>query len=68
MTLRKKKRGRPTRANHVWILPEPNEELDARKLSRAFLALALHRAEDEVEAERDHTARSASGEDDESPK
>ena len=30
-----------------------NEELDARKLSRAFLALALHRAAAEAEAQRD---------------
>lgn len=65
MSKHKKKLGRPTRANQVWILPEPNEELDARKLSRAFLALALHRAADEVEAKRDHIARSASGDHDE---
>jgi hypothetical protein len=43
------------KSNRVWIEPEMNEELDARKLSRAFLALALHRAalEAEAEAEQD---------------
>jgi hypothetical protein len=31
-----------------------NDELDARKLSRAFLALALHRAALEAEAKAEH--------------
>ena len=48
------KRGRPMRSDRVWIVTEPNEELDARKLSRAFLALALHQAADEAEAQREH--------------
>jgi len=65
MSNRKKKQGRPMQSNRVWIKPEPNEEPDARKLSRAFLALALHQAADEVEAEQEHSARSASGDHDE---
>jgi hypothetical protein len=44
------------KSNRVWIEPEMNEELDARKLSRAFLALALHRAALEAEAESEHDA------------
>ena len=47
------KRGRPMHSDRMWIEPEMNEELDARKLSRAFLALALHRAAQEAEAQRD---------------
>jgi Flp pilus assembly protein CpaB len=65
MSTRKKKQGRPTTSNRVWILPEPNEKLDARKLSRAFLALALHQAADEAEAEQEHAARSTPGDHDE---
>jgi hypothetical protein len=42
------------RSNRVWIEPEMNEELDARKLSRAFLALALHQAAEEAQAQADH--------------
>lgn len=42
------------RSDRVWIEPEMNEELDARKLSRAFLALALHQAAEEAEAQADH--------------
>lgn len=59
------KRGRPMRSNRLWIEPEMNEELDARKLSRAFLALALHRAAQEAEAQRDAEAL-ANGDRDES--
>jgi hypothetical protein len=61
MSAHKKKQGRPVTSNQVWILPEPNEELDARKLSRAFLALALHQASQEAEAQKGHTARAADG-------
>jgi len=56
------KRGRPMRSDRVWIQPESNDVLDARKLSRAFLALALHQAGDEAEAQR----KIASGDHDES--
>lgn len=48
------RRGRPMRSDRVWIEPEMNEELDARKLSRAFLALALHQAAEEAQAEAEH--------------
>jgi hypothetical protein len=44
----------PVGSGRVWILPEPNEELDARKLSRAFLALALHQAAEEAAAQQDY--------------
>ncbi|MDP3630559.1 MAG: hypothetical protein Q8S43_06370 [Actinomycetota bacterium] len=53
-----RKRGRPIRSNRVWIQPEMNEDLDARKLSRAFLALALHRAAEEAVAEAEHDSAS----------
>ncbi|MBS3957478.1 MAG: hypothetical protein KGZ40_08140 [Clostridiales bacterium] len=49
-----RRRGRPMRSNRVWIEPEMNEDLDARKLSRAFLALALHQAAEEAQAQADH--------------
>lgn len=49
-----KRRGRPMRSDRIWIEPEMNEELDARKLSRAFLALALHQAAEEAQAQADH--------------
>lgn len=49
-----RKRGRPMQSHRVWIQPEMNDDLDARKLSRAFLALALHRAAEEVAAETEH--------------
>jgi len=65
MSTRKKKQGRPMQSNRVWIQPEPNEELDARKLSRAFLALALHQAADEAEAQKKHISEVASGDTDE---
>ena len=65
MSTRKKKQGRPMQSNRVWIQPEPNEELDARKLSRAFLALALHQAADEAAAREAHAAKAAHGDTDE---
>jgi len=60
------KQGRPTTSNRVWIEPEMNEELDARKLSRAFLALALHRAAEEAEAQSGHSKAFGDGDHDES--
>ena len=57
----KRKQGCPMQSNRVWIQPEPNEELDARKLSRAFLALALHQAADEAAAREEHVAEAAPG-------
>lgn len=37
-------RGRPSASGKVRIVPIPHETPDARKLGRAFLALALHQA------------------------
>jgi len=54
-----------TRSGRVWIEAEMNEELDARKLSRAFLALALHRVAQETAAEAEHARRSNNGGSDE---
>lgn len=62
---RQKRRGRPTSANRVRIVAEHHAEPDARKLSRAFLALALHQAAHEVDAEREHRAQFGSGDVDE---
>ena len=61
-----RRRGRPMRSNRVWIEPEMNEELDARKLSRAFLALALHQAAAEAQAQADHHESPTEETDDES--
>lgn len=41
----------------IWLKFEENEELDPRKLSRALLAIALHRVE-RLEAEREAEAES----------
>lgn len=60
----RKRRGRPATSNCVWIEPEMNEELDARKLSRAFLALALHQAAEETQARADHLQSHAEESDD----
>ena len=49
-----RRRGSPMRSNRVWIEPEMNEDLDARRLSRAFLALALHQAAEEAQARAEH--------------
>ena len=51
-----RKRVRSVRSDRVWVQPEMNEELDVRKLSRAFLALALHCAAEEAAAEVEHHA------------
>lgn len=61
------RRGHPVRSDRVWIQPEMNEDLDARKLSRAFLALALHCAGEEAaaRAEHDATGKSVDGGSDE---
>ena len=47
----KNRRGRPSTAHQVLVVPVRNERPDPRKLSRAFLALALHQAQLEVEAQ-----------------
>ena len=56
MTRHHKRRSPGARDSHVWIEAELNDELDARKLSRAFLALALHRASLEAEAQNESGA------------
>jgi Flp pilus assembly protein CpaB len=63
---KQRKQGRPMKSDRVWIQPEPNEELDARKLSRAFLALALHQAADEAAAREEHVTKAAPGDGNES--
>lgn len=45
----------------VWIEAQMNEELDARKLSRAFLALALHRAAREAAAQTENAGGPSDG-------
>ena len=46
-------RGRPTTSTNVRIVPIPHEQPNARKLGHAFLALALHQA-DNNNAESTH--------------
>ncbi len=65
MSKRNSKQGRPMRSHHVWIRPVPNEEIDARKLSRAYLALALHQAAEEAAAQEEHAAGTTTGDSDE---
>ena len=43
-------RGRPTTSVNVRIVPIPHEQPSARKLGRAFLALALHQADNNTES------------------
>ena len=47
-------RGRPSTSGDVRIVPIPHEKPDARKLGRAFLALALHQAAQEASAQQEH--------------
>lgn len=56
-----RKRGRPVTSDRVWIQPVMNDELDVTKLSRAFLALALHRAAEEAEAQAEHVSEPRDG-------
>jgi hypothetical protein len=58
------KRGRPNKSDGFWLKFEMNEELDARKLSRAFLALAMHQASEEAQAEAERATGLRSGDDD----
>lgn len=41
---RRRGRGRPATSLSFTIVPVPHQTPDARKLGRAFVALALHRA------------------------
>jgi len=59
----KRTRGRPGESNQVRIVPVPRPQPDVRKLGRAFLALALHQAALEVDAERHIKKRNAGGSD-----
>ena len=45
----KQGRGRPVSTNNVRIVPIPQEQPDARKLGRAFLALARHQTAPQIE-------------------
>ena len=49
-------RGRPSTSGDVRILPIPHERPDARKLGRAFLALALHQAAREADAQQQQSS------------
>ena len=46
----KRGRGRPATAHQVQVIAVRQERPDAKKLGRAFLALALHRAQLEADA------------------
>lgn len=59
----KRGRGRPKTSNQVRIVPVPHQPPDARKLGRAFLALALHQAELEAAAQRQDKKRRDGGSD-----
>jgi hypothetical protein len=62
MTRRKSgKRADRVRSEGVWIQPELNDELDPRRLSRAFMALALYQAAQEAAAQGEHTAGHSDG-------
>lgn len=51
----KKGRGRPVTTSSVRIVPIPHEQPDARKLGRAFLALARHHAAPQIEHREQET-------------
>ena len=54
----KNRRGiRPAKSTDFGLVFEDNDVIDARKLSRAFLALALHQAAGEAQAQADHAAK-----------
>ena len=62
----KNRRGiRPAKSTDFGLVFEDNDVIDARKLSRAFLALALHQAAEEAHAQADHLAKRAEEHDDE---
>lgn len=50
-------RGRPTTSTNVRIVPIPHEQPDVRKLGRAFLALALHKANTDDASDEDEATR-----------
>jgi hypothetical protein len=59
------KRADRVRSEGVWIQPELNDELDPRKLSRAFMALALYQAAQEAAAQGERTPGHGDGDRDE---
>jgi hypothetical protein len=46
-----RRRGRPARSTTFQLIPVRHTTPNARKLGRAFLALAIHRAELQVDSE-----------------
>ena len=44
-----RRRGRPARSTTFQLVPIRHATLNSRKLGRAFLALAIHRAESQVD-------------------
>jgi hypothetical protein len=46
-----RRRGRPAKSTTFQIVPVRHAAPNPRKLSRAFLALAIHRAESQEDAE-----------------
>ena len=46
-----RRRGRPARSATFQLVPVRHDSPNARKLGRAFLALAIHRAELHVDSE-----------------
>lgn len=53
-------RGRPGTAHQLRVVPVPHSNPDPRKLGRALLALALHRAEaDTAEADGGYSTSDA---------
>jgi len=46
-----RRRGRPARSTTFQLVPIRHATLNSRKLGRAFLALAIHRAELQVDCE-----------------
>ena len=47
----KRRRGRPARSATFQLVPVRHDSPNARKLGRAFLALAIHRAQSHVDLE-----------------
>ena len=46
-----RRRGRPARSATFQLVPVRHDSPNARKLGRAFLALAIHRAQSQVDLE-----------------
>lgn len=62
MSLRKRtSRQRPDRTSGFGLVFVPNQNADPRKLTRGFIAQALHQAAQEAAAQADNTDRGANG-------